>query len=66
MLVRFNNESLDTTSEVLASLLEEKGLLEKQGIAVAVNQEVIPKAAWKDIRLNEQDDILVITATQGG
>ncbi len=36
------------------------------GIAVAVNEEVIPKTEWKSFTINENDSILMITATQGG
>ncbi len=37
-----------------------------KGIAVAVNQRVIPKAEWKNCILKEKDQVLLITATQGG
>jgi len=37
-----------------------------KGIAVAVNNQVIPKANWADTPLREADQILIITATQGG
>ncbi len=37
-----------------------------KGIAVAINQHVIPKERWADTPLHEQDQILIITATQGG
>lgn len=36
------------------------------GIAVAVNQEVIPKGSWGSTLLNNQDKVIIITATQGG
>lgn len=40
---------------------------EKQnGIAVAVNNSVIPKQNWKTTQLNSNDTILIIKATQGG
>ena len=47
-------------------LLENIGLNEKKGIAVAVNNEVIPKKDWNNNYLKENDKILVIRATQGG
>ncbi len=37
-----------------------------KGVAIAVNNRVIPQSEWETIRLKEQDDILIITATQGG
>jgi sulfur carrier protein len=40
---------------------------EKQnGIAVAINATVIPRTNWSTHFLNPTDDILIISATQGG
>jgi sulfur carrier protein len=36
------------------------------GIAVAVNQTIVPKANWNSHVLNSGDHIVLITATQGG
>lgn len=38
----------------------------QQGIAVAVNNTVVPKTAWDNYIINPQDDLLIINATQGG
>lgn len=37
-----------------------------KGIAVAVNDEVVPKSAWQSRRIREKDRVEVITARQGG
>ncbi|TXE09582.1 sulfur carrier protein ThiS [Seonamhaeicola algicola] len=37
-----------------------------QGIAVAINQEIIAKANWENKVLFNGDTILIIQATQGG
>jgi len=37
-----------------------------KGIAVAINQSVIPKSDWPTRRLSPNDQITLITATQGG
>jgi len=37
-----------------------------KGIAIAVNNIVIPRNNWQHHLLNENDDVLVIKATQGG
>ncbi|UIR56902.1 sulfur carrier protein ThiS [Sphingobacterium sp. SRCM116780] len=54
----------------LPSSLEGLMLLEfpekTKGIAVAVNNQVIPKTAWSNTTLQHQDHILIISATQGG
>lgn len=36
------------------------------GIAVALNEKVIPNGEWKTVILNPNDKILIIKATQGG
>ena len=36
------------------------------GIAVAVNEQVIPKSDWKKFLPKENDRILIIKASQGG
>ena len=36
------------------------------GIALAVNQAIIPKSNWQSHILNPGDQIIIIKATQGG
>ncbi len=38
----------------------------QSGVAVAIDDVVIPKSEWPDTLVNENADVLVITATQGG
>ena len=37
-----------------------------RGIAVAVNQSVVPKTEWDSTLLHQNDTIIIIKATQGG
>ena len=66
MTVYFNNNAINTNASTLEDLIHEKGLHDKKGIAVAVNSDVVPKDNWQKIKLNKEDNILIITATQGG
>ena len=50
----------------LLQFLEEQELSNKKGIAVAINQEIIPKAIWDSKEIKENDKIMIIQATQGG
>lgn len=50
----------------LAALLQNLGVADRKGIAVALNDAVVPKASWPAVSLSEGDKILIITATQGG
>lgn len=65
--VRVNDKShqvADTTT--LTQLLAELGLNASQGVAVAINDAVVPRSAWLTHRLADGDQVLVIQATQGG
>jgi sulfur carrier protein len=50
----------------LADLLRDLGLAERKGVAIAINDEVVPRSAWPTRALAEGERILVIQATQGG
>lgn len=50
----------------LQSVLIETGFSEQKGIAVAVNNSVVPRAQWGTHILQENDKVLVIQATKGG
>lgn len=38
----------------------------QNGIAVAINEEIIPKSLWKEKLLSENDVVLIVQSTQGG
>jgi sulfur carrier protein len=50
----------------LFALLNALGLASRAGVAVAVNDAVVPRAAWSAHGLQGGDRILVIHASQGG
>lgn len=50
----------------LQAVLKLRGLDHRAGIAVALNEQVIPKDNWSRTELNENDKLLIISATQGG
>ncbi len=50
----------------LETLIAELGLAGRGGLAVAVNDSVVPRARWAGQTLAEGDRVLVIRATQGG
>lgn len=39
---------------------------QQQGIAVAVNNQVISKSKWTEYNMQMNDEIIVVTAAQGG
>ena len=50
----------------ITDLIQQLNLPSAQGIAIAVNQQVIPKSEWSTCILKDNDEILLIRATQGG
>tara|TARA_R110002072_G_scaffold16048_1_gene63449 strand:- start:30966 stop:31184 length:219 start_codon:yes stop_codon:yes gene_type:complete len=51
--------------ETLQSVISKLSITEN-GIAIAINEQIIPKKKWTTTQLNNNDKILVIKATQGG
>ena len=50
----------------VAQLLEHMKLLPQQGIAIAVNELVVPKNKINEHTLYDMDNVLIIKAAQGG
>jgi len=60
---REQTEDARTLVQVLVRLAVE---MDQGGIAVAVNDKVIPKSQWSEHPMNDGDRIEVIHAVQGG
>lgn len=68
MELKINNQLKQFDSENLSvqDLLNLEFPNKQNGIACAINNLVIPKTDWPTTALSETDEILIITATQGG
>ena len=67
MRIHLNDTARELPSEAtLADLARELGLAVRRGVAVAVNDAVIPRSTWPAHALSDGDRVLVIQATQGG
>ncbi len=67
MVITINNKQFELEAHITLQELVLLQLGEKQnGIAVAINGQVTPKHYWETVLLNENDDIMIIKATQGG
>ena len=47
-------------------LLDTLNITAQKGIAIAINNNVVPGAEWGSYTLNENDKVTLIRATQGG
>ena len=66
MEIIFNNQSKEIDQASLQLTLNDLIGKEQKGIAVAVNETVVPKSQWDNYLLQQHDNVLVIKATQGG
>ncbi len=54
------------SAATVSTLISDLDLAGRNGVAVAVNGTVVPRAAWQAHDLRDGDRVLVIRATQGG
>jgi len=68
MELKINNQTKQfaTDSLTVQALLDLEIPIKQNGIAFAINSIVIPKSNWNSHIIRETDDILIISATQGG
>lgn len=66
MIVEINNESHHLPSNMTIAEMFEHIKRDTAGIALAINDEVVSKSEWLTKKLNNNDKVLLIRATQGG
>ncbi len=65
MKLKVNDKEVETGATNLFLFSQEQNL-PATGIAVAVNNRMIPRAEWDSFALNDGDNILIIKAVCGG
>ncbi|MBQ8867692.1 MAG: sulfur carrier protein ThiS [Bacteroidaceae bacterium] len=65
MILKVNNQSFETKATTLSELATEMAL-PAQGVAIAVNNCMVPRAEWETHVLNERLQIIIIKAAYGG
>lgn len=65
MKIRINNKETYVQAESLLDLAKELSLPER-GVAVAVNNRMIPRTDWQQTALKDDDNIVIIKAVCGG
>jgi sulfur carrier protein len=67
VIILNGEESSVSAGETLAVVLDRLGVpLDARGVAVAVDDEVVPRAIWHSFVLSEDARVEVLTAMQGG
>ncbi len=65
MKVKINDKETEVTAKSLLELSAELSLPAK-GVAVAVNNRMVPRAEWEQTAVKENDNIVIIKAVCGG
>ena len=65
MKLKVNDKEVETGATHLSLFFQEQDF-PTTGIAVAVNQRMVPRAEWDSYALSEGDNILIIKAVCGG
>ena len=65
MKLRVNSQEVETEVQTLQEFSQELELA-LNGIAIAVNNRMIPRAEWESFTLSENDSIIIIKAVCGG
>lgn len=66
MKINVNNKAINCTPNSSIHEVINEMQLPQHGIALALNNQVVPKTKWKDTCVNEGDDIIIIKAVCGG
>ena len=67
MEINLNDKVKEISAGTSVQFLMDECIGERQkGIAVAINDQVVPRSEWISKLLKEKDNVLIIKATQGG
>lgn len=66
--IKFNGQviSVQNSSNLSEILNKEFNIRGNKGIAVAVNMTVVPYSKWNEYLINNNDEIEIVHAVQGG
>ena len=65
MTLTINNTPCDTTATTLAQLAEQH-TLPASGVAIAVDNKMVPRSEWAAFALQENQKITILRAFSGG
>ena len=65
MKISVNNKEVETRANYLLQLSQQLEL-PQTGIAVAVNNRMVPRSEWEHFVLHENDELIIIKAVCGG
>lgn len=66
MVIFINDEKNNVSDGALLSDVITTLNLQTKGLAIAVNNAIVQQQNWQSTSLNENDEVLIISATKGG
>ena len=66
MIVKLNENPHEVAEGTILDKFIESLDIQLQGIAIAINNEVIPKSKWNEMRLEDGMSLMLIHAVSGG
>lgn len=66
MKIRINNEDREIREGCNVTTLVCDSMGQTAGVAVAINDRIVRRAAWEETILNEGDAVVIIKAAYGG
>jgi len=66
MYIKVNNKQQEISENTSVQQLVEQLNITPNGIAIAINNNVVTKSEWNSKIINNNDDVLIIKSTQGG
>ncbi len=68
MKIKLNGEDkvLNNQLSLYDFVIENMNGKEPRGIAVALNDRIIPRQKWESVTINENDSVEIVHAVQGG
>ncbi len=66
MIIKVNNKEMELAEHASLQQLAETLQMPDKGVAVAVNNQMIPRTKWSETILQENDQVVVIKAACGG
>lgn len=66
MIIKVNNKEMELSSQASLQQLAETLQMPDKGVAVAVNNQMIPRTKCSETILQENDQVVVIKAACGG
>jgi len=66
MIIKLNDKKYEVATGITLEQFIESLNIQLQGIAIALDYEVIPKALWSETQLKEDMELMMIQAVSGG